>query len=303
MKGISFCIPFAFGGIKYLEFLIDNLIKTAKHPERIKIIVSYHDNDSQRSIKNSAVFKKISALIEVPEIKESSVNFAGSANHTKSLNALAKNTTEEIIIFSDYDMAFCLPHWDSELENILYGLNYDLCGVEYQNLIYNINSQPFPPFPSVPLMKYQHIPNLSFFCIKKIILQEKFNEHLSDFDNFLLGGSLPVRLIDSPAASKINNLPIGTYQWLDSGWEIPELIYKHNLRFINFNFVNNTEQTVLMKDPTSHLLFRSEVFYLKLRPFLCHFKKGTSKLNASSENFINFTQDVNSFITKNYSQS
>ena len=104
-----------------------------------------------------------------------------------------------------------------------------------------------------------------------------------------------------PQASKINNLPIGTYQWLDSGWEIPELIYKHNLRFINF--VHNTDQTVLTKDLTSHPLLRSEVFYLKWRPFLCHFKKGTSKLNASSENFINFTQDVNSFITKNYSQS
>ena len=163
MKGINFCIPFALGGIGYLEFLINNLIKTAKYPERIKIILSYHDNDSLISIKNSAIFKKISALIEVPKIEEVSVNFAASANHTKSLNALAKNTTEEIVIFSDYDMAFCLPHWDSEIENILYGLNYDLCGVEYQSLIFNYDCQPFPPFPPVPLVKYQNIPNLSFF--------------------------------------------------------------------------------------------------------------------------------------------
>jgi hypothetical protein len=301
MKSIAFCIPFAQGGIKYLEFLIDNLIKTAKHAERIKIKVSYHDEDSLVSIKNSAVFKKISDLIEAPKIKEGSCHFVGSANHTRALNALAKNVAEEIIIFSDYDMAFCLPHWDSEIENILFGLNYDLCGVEYQNLVFNKDSKPFPPFPPVRLIKYQHLPNLSFFCIRKNIFQEKFNGHLSDFDNFLLGGSLPFRLIDSPEASKINNLPIGTYQWLDSGWEIPELIYKHNLRFANFNFVANADQIPLRVD-SSHPVFKSEVFYLNMRPFLCHFKKGTKKLSGLSENFTNFTKDVDNFILKNYSQ-
>ena len=53
----------------FSQNLIDNLIKTAKFPDRIKIIVSYHDNESLANLKESVSFNKISTLIKVGDFK------------------------------------------------------------------------------------------------------------------------------------------------------------------------------------------------------------------------------------------
>jgi hypothetical protein len=153
-------------------------------------------------------------------------------------------------------------------------------------------------------MKYQHLPNLSFFCIKQNVFKEKFNSCLTNYHNHLLNGLSPFRLIDTIELAKINNLPLGSTQWLDTGWEIPNLIFKFNLKFKTFNFIPNHIQTVLSKDTISNLNLKSEVFYFDEKPFLCHFKKGTNKQKIGTfENAFNFfVRDVENFISGNYNQ-
>jgi hypothetical protein len=278
-KNIDFCIPYISSGIKSLEYLIGNLIVTTTKLNRLRIIISYHNDNELKILESSSAFKYIYKTIHAPIVENDNILFKPSYNHSVAINSLLQAVESEIVIISDSDMAFLKYGWD---EIIQYNLdyNYEIIGACYANYEFGmpINNK------YMPFKKYQNLPNLSFFCTKKKIIKDFFNNRLTYFDEYLLEGSVPFRFINTKKLSAENNLPLGTLQWLDTGYEIPETIYKNKISCITLNFDYN--QTIFPLDEKINLLSRPEVFLFPISkiPFLAHFKKTSSKLKEDHLN-------------------
>lgn len=303
---IDFCIPYIPSGLECLEHLIDNLYKTSSYPDRINVIVSYHTNEALEKLKSSQIFLKIKKIVFSEPFPEEMLFYA-SANHSAAINNLANECSADIIIFSDYDMAFACKGWDEIIDAQLMDGNYDLTGVTYSPFLLGLNmpliNQYMPWLPNIPLVKYQNLPNLSFLCIKKKVLSGIFSRRLTDFDTFLKKGGLPFRLINTVALSNSNKLPLGSMQWLDTGYEIPEHIAKHQLKSLSYLPVHYSEQEILsyVENPsTTSIFLLPEIFYLSdtKSPFLCHFKKGTAKMKLSDgkNEFDKFVKCIDKFL-------
>lgn len=309
VQAIDFCIPFVGNGIRYLEYLINNIERTANQPQRINFIVSYHTDSDFSVLQKSPIYRKISQTVRAPAFNPG-MAFHASANHASAINALAKASSADIVIFSDYDMAFVYRDWDNLIERYFFVHNLHLCGVSYScfwlKILDPLLIESIPIIKNNKLMKYQNLPNLSFFCIKGDTLRTIFASQLTGFDSFLASGGLPFRIISTPQLAAENNLPLGTLQWLDTGYEIPEMIQKHNIPYAVFPHVMLEQQSILKySDEYDQLsaITRPEVFYCPAEPipFLCHFKKGTLKSEDNNVDiaFSRFTDAVDSFLKVN----
>lgn len=284
-SSIDFCIPYVGSGLACLEFLIQNVLQTSAHPDRIKFNVSYHTEDDLALLKSSTYFTNISKVIYTEPFSKT-IPFFASANHSSAVNNLTKNSDSEIIIICDYDMSFVKKGWDSLIENQILNSESDCLGVAYQPYTSNVQFKIIPWLNNVEVAKYQKLPNLSFFCLKRNVFTETFNSKLTSFDNFLSGGGLPFRLINTQYLSLINNLPLGTMQWLDTGYEMPEIIYERKLKYKTLSPVDYGQQNILdylIKPGETPRILLPEIFFLDpTTPFLCHFKKGTTKMSNSN---------------------
>jgi hypothetical protein len=287
---IDLCIPYVSAGLKCLEFFIQNSLSTASHPERINFIISYHSEDDLNHLKSSSCFNKVSKVIFTKPYSEN-ILFFPSANHSLAINNLALSSNSEIVIFSDYDMAFIKSGWDVFIENELLISHTGIAGVAYQPLSMSLNhpvlNNFIPWLKDIKCVKYQNLPNLSFFCIKRDVLLKFFNRRLTNFNEFLLTAGVPFRLINTQKLSTVNNLPLGTMQWLDTGYEIPEIIYDNKIKFRTFIPADYNQQDILDYASSQHnAIFLPEVFFIDPHtPFLCHFKKGTAKMGISGGDF------------------
>ena len=298
---IDFCIPYVGSGLACLEFLIQNVLQTSTHPDRIKFNVSYHTEDDLALLKSSTFFKNISKVIYAEPFSKT-IPFFPSANHSSAINNLAKNSEGEIIIICDYDMSFVKKGWDSLIENQLLNSESDCLGVAYQPYTSSVQFKEIPWLNHVEVAKYQKLPNLSFFCFKRNVFIETFKSKLTSFDKFLSEGGLPFRLINTQYLSLVNNLALGTMQWLDTGYELPEIIYERQLKYKTLFPVDYSQQNILdyliKPDETPRILL-PEIFFLEpTTPFLCHFKKGTAKMNKSTgdSEFQKFKNCVERFL-------
>jgi hypothetical protein len=130
-----------------------------------------------------------------------------------------------------------------------------------------------------------------------------FSSRLTSFDNFLLNGGLPFRLINTPDLARINNLPLGSMQWLDTGYEIPEIIDKFQAQYLCYPPISYHAQNILnyIHNPAGVSIFLlPEIFCLPIVniPFLCHFKKGSAKMGGADgqREFLEFTKCVDRFL-------
>lgn len=306
---IDFCIPYIPAGLMCLEHLIDNLLSTAKSPEKIRILVSYHTEEALNILQSSSCYSKIFKTVFSPSYPENLL-FHPSANHSAAINCLTKETSSETIILSDYDMAFLYRGWDEYICEQLENGKASVAGVCYAPLYLNLNmgalNEHMPWLPNTPLVKYQDLPNLSFFCIKKEALTNVFNDKLTEFDAFLSSGGIPFRLINTLELAVTNNLPLGSMQWLDTGHEIPGEIFSKGLKYQTFAPQPYHDQCILsyIKNPKQvPTILLPEIFYLmpSKTPFICHFKKGSAKMSGGNgeDEFIKFTNDVRTFLEKN----
>lgn len=311
-KSIDFCIPFIADGIKYLEHLVNNIERTAAHPSRVNIIVSYHQEHDLKALQESPIYIKISRTVLARSFLPK-ILFYGSANHSSAINALAQASTADIVIFSDYDMAFVYPGWDELLEHYFFIQHLQLCGVTYANLQLFLQhpklERVIPSINNTPLAKYQNLPNLSFFCIRGDILKGTFSSKLTSFDDYLTSGGLPFRIINTPLLAEENNLPLGTIQWLDTGCELPEIIRTKNIPYTVFNYVPLDQQDII-KDNSDYahlpIILHPEVFYIPTenKPFLCHFKKGTTKKPSDHGGniFNRFAASIDTYLKNTYNR-
>jgi hypothetical protein len=299
-KNIDLCIPYVSSGINALEYFINNLIITTTKFSRLKIIVSYHNNNELRILESSSIFKHIYKTVHAKVFENNDILFRGSYNHSIAINYLIKNTENEIIIISDFDMAFLKYGWDEIIEHNLNN-NCQIIGTCYPAYTFTTNkvasSNKIIEFPNpVTLTKYQNLPNLSFFCSKKKIIKNFFNNRLTNFDEFLLEGSLPFRFVNTKKLSNENNLPLGSFQWLDTGYEIPEIIHKNQISYKTL--LLDYDQKLFIIDHHIHAVDRPEVYLFPGSnfPFLVHFKKFSKKLKKNHNIMIKNFDIVSNFL-------
>ena len=286
-QNIDFCISYFSTGIKALEYLISNFIITTTKFDRLRIIVSYHNNNELKILQSSSIFKYIHKTIHAPIVEDETILFKPSYNHSIALKYLMENIESEIVVISDYDIAILKYGWDEIIEHNLEN-NYDIIGVPYPNLNFSFKSisasdKSIISFPTnLTFSKYQSLPNLVFFCTKNITIKNFFNNRLTNFHVFLLNGGLPFRIINSKKLESDNNLPLGSFQWLDTGYEIPEVISNSKLSYMTLLYDYN--QKILPTDMSENILNHPEI-YLFPRinvPFLVHFKKSSKKLGKNN---------------------
>ena len=296
---IDFCIPAIGAGACYLEYLISNLKRTARYPERIRIFVSYHTDEDRAQIEALSCAENIHEFVKVQTTN--SVIFPASSRHSSAINGLAEKCSSDIIVFCDYDMAFLMPDWDLVISRRLCLEGVDIFGVPYPNLVLSNKFDKFGPLGwlnNVPLVKYQGIPNLSFLAMRRDLINSCFlDSKITLFDRYLAEGNIPFRIISTQALAIQNRIPIGNVQWLDTGYEIPEIVERFGLRHEVLSYRRLADQAVfavvepfMQLDPGR----QPEFFYHGLRPFICHFKKGSQKAQngTSQELFDLFISNV-----------
>jgi hypothetical protein len=305
---IDFCIPAIGAGARYLDFLIENLFRTAADPDRIRVLVSYHSDEDRAQLEACEQAARVAAFVQVPA--HEGVMFAPSANHSAAINALAGLCTADIIVLSDYDMAFLMPGWDRFIAERLHGGGIDLFGVCYPPLAL---TQQFARdgalgwLSGVALAKYQRIPNLSFLAMKRTLLDRCFpGGTITAFDRYLADGNLPFRVMNTRALAIENQIPMGMVQWLDTGYELPEVIARHGLRHEALSYRDLGEQDAFaVAEPFQALdrIRQPEFFYAGDVPFLCHFKKGSMKAQNGTpvSLFDLFVANVESFLATRFS--
>ena len=301
-RTIDFCIPFVGYGARYAEHLISNLFATARFPDRITISMTAHSDADAQCIRALPVANRVGDVITVPSYPDH-MNFSGSANHSRAINALAARSDADITIFSDHDMAFLEGGWDARIEAILE--SSDLCGVAYQKEWLTYSWKKAPWLAEAPLAKYQDAPNLSFLAITKPCLAGVFKGRLTEFDVYLEHGGFPFRIVDNPAMARILGIPVAAVWWLDTGLEIPMVIAGQNLKATVFPHVPFPQQEVFLPlerfaQEAPHRL--PEVFSDPAtgKPLVAHFKKGSAKAKTATgeREFQAFEQDVAGWVKR-----
>lgn len=279
---IDFCIPAIGAGARYLDYLVANLLRTAARPDRIRILVSHHTDQDRAAIEATPAAQRIAGFVQVPA--HEGVMFAPSANHSSAINALAARCTADMLILSDYDMAFLMPGWDERIAERVCGGGIDLFGVPYPPLALSqhfAKDSPLGWLSGVALAKYQRMPNLSFLALRRELLGTHFpGGRITSFDRYLAEGNLPFRVMNTRAIAIENQIPMGMVQWLDTGYELPELIARHGLRHEALAYRDLAGQGAFTATaPFAQLdrIRQPEFFHLGDAPFLCHFKKGSMK--------------------------
>lgn len=290
---IDFCITYIADGIDYLKHLIANAKKTADRPELITFRVSFHAKEDRELLK--PIEAELGSIIQAKSYKDRNILFWPSANHSAAVNALAAECTGDLSIFCDYDMAFLQKGWDTKL--LINGA--DISGVVYpphaMQVTFPWAEKQMPWLKHAELVKYQNLPNLSFFAIRQHILRDVFQGRLTHFDDYLGGFNIPFRVINTYKLGMANGLPPGAIQWMDTGYEIPDIILENDLTFV---LLKHGELNPLSrwKDNDSPIK-RPEVFYLGDNPFIAHYKKGSKKAQAGATyTFDQFKADIDDFL-------
>lgn len=305
-KTLDICIPYISPGLPCLEFLIKNIFSSASNPDLIRILVSYHNEEDLSLLKKSECFEKINEVVFSPSFPKELL-FVGSANHSLAANNLLKHSKSDIFMLCDYDMAFLRKGWDKIIKEALYDQGYEIFGVPYQPYEFNLDvpflNQHMPWLKEIPVKKYQERPMVSFIALKNLTLTNIFNRNLTNFSDFLNSGSLPFRIINTPKLAEQTQLDLGTIQWLDSGWELTDIIEKNHLTFKLITPIPYETQSLFSTDNlinNKNKMLLPEVYDLDndSNYFLAHYKKGTAKFNAglADDDFIKFCNSINSLV-------
>lgn len=283
---IDLCIPYVASGIEYLKFLIHTAKTLADRPELITIRVSFHDVDDRKALE--PLEDQLGSITQAKSYRDRNILFWPSANHSAAVNALAKECTGDLSIFCDYDMAFLQKGWDTKL--LINGA--DITGVPYAPVTMTLDmpwvNRQMPWMIHADLVKYQNLPNLSFFAVRSHILKDVFQYKLTDFDSYLGNAGVPFRIINTYKLGMANSLPPGTVQWMDTGYEIPEIILDNNLSYV---LIEHLKSDILKV--TDSVVSKPEVFGIEDKPFLAHYKKGSKKAKQGSPyTFDQFKADV-----------
>ena len=286
---IDICIPYIGVGINYLERQIENFIQLSSGKHKLNFKVSYHTQDDLEILQRSAIYNYVSETIHA-EKSGKDFFYTGSVNHTNAINNLYSKCSSEVCIFTDYDIFFLLKNWDDEIINILDNNCCDLFGTPYRTEFVSIKK-----FTGQDLnaRHYQRYPNLSFLCFKFQNIKKYFPLKLTDFDDMAkLSNFTPFVIINNDELEKTYQMKKGEILWLDTGYEIPKIIYKNKLITKSLEYSRENLITGKLNDS----VLSPEFMLLDNKNFLAHFKKGTLKKNRNDNSFDNFFQNIQKLI-------
>ena len=112
---------------------------------------------------------------------------------------MAKASDADIVIFSDYDMAFLVKGWDIKITDILE--TQDLCGVGYPNATFSIMLKHYVDMQLFS-RNYQQTPNLTFLAITRQCIQTYFPQGISSFHHYLADGGLQLQFVNTPSMAE-----------------------------------------------------------------------------------------------------
>lgn len=295
---IELCIPAVADGIHCLDFYLQNLGALASQP--VKVTVSYHTDADLAAVR--AMRNQPDDVVQAPAYSRGP--FVASANHSSAINVLAQKAMGDIVIFSDYDMAFLKKGWDDDIRDVL--KVHDFFGVPYAPLELGFAKDPTdgqaPWIAMQKMRKYQGIPNLSFFAIRAASLHRILKDGpVTRFDDFLNADNLPFRFVHTHELADELNLPLGSLNWMDTGHEVTSFPKKYGMTHQALEYVFAKDSEVFThKFLLAQLrdIFKPEFFYLKGKPYLFHFKKGTMKAKIGGDvNFFDYFKiDVKNYI-------
>lgn len=278
---IDLLVPYVSQGKEYFEHLVDNAKSLADG--QIRVVASYHTEADRRDDVETVYAEAY------PD-----ATFYASANHSSAIEALITKVESDYAIFCDSDMAFLQRGWDTKIKRILD--QHKVCGVAYPPIATQFRIKTLlkvaPWLEHVQTAKYQNCPNLSFFGITRQFLKDGFNNHLTDFHHYLNSGGFPFRIVSTPQMADAAQLYYGTLQWMDTGYEIPETLYKLGVKPKVFHYAPPTKYIKNQALEDTELLIAPEIFECD-GPFLYHFKKGSKKQSFGAKyTFEHYKEDV-----------
>ncbi len=274
-------VPYVSQGKEYFEHLVDNAKSLADGP--IRIVASYHTEADRRDDVETVYAEPY------PD-----ATFYASANHSSAIQALITKVESDYVVFCDSDMSFLQKGWDTKLKKLLD--EHKVCGVAYPPIATQFRIKALlkvaPWLEHVKAAKYQNCPNLSFFGITKQFLKDGFQNKLTDFHHYLNSGGFPFRVVSTPEMANATQLFYASFQWLDTGYEIPEVLYRLKMRPKSFHYSPPTKYLNNPDLSETELLIAPEIFECD-GPFLYHYKKGSRKQSAGAKyTFEHYKEDV-----------
>ena len=293
---LDICIPYIGVGINYLEKQIENFIHLSSGKNKFNFKVSYHTQEDLEILKKSAIYEFISETV-FAEKCDKNVFYRNSVSHTNAINNLYSKCSSEVCIFTDYDIYFLLNNWDNEIIDILYNNRCDLFGTPYRTEFVNIKNYTGQEMLA---RHYQKCPNLSFLCFKLQKIKNYFPLKLTDFDEMAkLQNFTPFVIINTEELQHTYQMDYGEILWLDTGYEIPKIIYKHDLAYKSLEY----SLTDLIHGGINKKSASPEYMLHNKKNFLVHYKKGTAKALRKDPSFDQFDQfdqfyhDIQTLIT------
>ena len=286
---LDICIPYIGVGINYLEKQIENFIQLSSGKNKLNFKVSYHTQEDLEILKKSAIYEFISETV-FAEKCDKNVFYRNSVSHTNAINNLYSKCSSEVCIFTDYDIYFLLNNWDNEIIDILYNNRCDLFGTPYRTEFVNIKNYTGQDMFA---RHYQKCPNLSFFCFKLQKIKNYFPLKLTDFDEMAkLQNFTPFVIINTEELQHTYQMDYGEILWLDTGYEIPKIIFKHDLAYKSLEY----SLTDLIHSGINKTVDSPEYMLYNKKNFLAHYKKGTAKAMSNNQSFDQFYHDIQTLI-------
>lgn len=289
---LDICIPYVGVGINYLEKQIENFTQLSSGKNKLNFKVSYHTKEDLEILQKSAIYEFISETVHAQKF-DKNVFYSGSVSHTNAINKLYSRCSSEVCIFTDYDIYFLLKNWDDEIINILDGNCWDLFGAPYKTKFRNIKHLTGQ---DIFARNYQKYPNLSFLCFKLQKMKNYLPLKLTDFDEMCnIKDFTPFVIINTEELKQIYQMNYGEVLWLDTGYEIPKIIYKHNIAYKSLEH----SLTDLIHGGSSNKNGSPEFMLHNKKNFLVHYKKGTVKAlrkDPSFDQFDQFYHDIQTLI-------
>jgi hypothetical protein len=286
---LDICIPYIGVGINYLEKQIENFIQLSSGKNKLNFKVSYHTQEDLEILQKSIIHKYVSETVQAEKC-DKNIFYASSVSHTNAINKLYSKCSSEVCIFTDYDIYFLFKNWDDEIIDMLDNNRYDLFGTPYRSEFVNIKNFTGQDLPA---RHYQKCPNLSFLCFKLQKMKNYFPLKLTDFDEMSdLPNFTPFVIINTEELQNTYQMDLGEVLWLDTGYEIPKIIFKHHIAYKSMEY----SLTDLIHGGLSQNVFSPEYMLHNKKKFLVHYKKGTLKAFKKDQSFDQFYHDIQTLI-------
>jgi len=291
---IALCVSVPNGGEEFLKFLADTAARLASGRHEIGIDFTCH-TEQQRGLTEACGLKFPVYRSHIVPREERLFLHANSVTHSRCVNALFASVEADVAVICDFDMALVYRNWDEFLVQRIATQEVAFFGAPYSaDAGFNFRL----PQLSVFARKYQGQPNCMFVAFSPRRLRS-ISDRLCDFAcTFGDPRSIPIRFIATLEESRCFGLPVGSFQHIDTGSRIPQLISQHGLTHQTLE--RRVKTYAVLKSarfPNNYPAFLYPEEYLHEGvPLVVHFRKGASKSTHDGYRPSAFRQDVDTWI-------